>query len=97
AHELADLADRITTARFRADDLTVTSKPDLSLVTDADRAVEQAIRARLAERRPNDALLGEEFGRIGDGRRQWVIDPIDGTHNYVRGVPVWASLIGLLD
>lgn len=95
--ELAEVADAITTARFRATDLAVHSKPDLSLVTDADRAVEQAIRSRLAERRPADALLGEEFGRLGDGDRQWVIDPIDGTHNYVRGVPVWATLIGLLD
>ena len=97
ARELADLADGITTARFRAADLAVASKPDLSLVTDADRAVEQAIAARLAERRPHDALLGEEFGQVGDSRRQWVIDPIDGTHNYVRGVPVWATLIGLLN
>ena len=97
AQELAELADAITTARFRAADLTVRSKPDLSLVTDADRAVEKAIRSRLADRRPQDALLGEEFGRVGDGDRQWVIDPIDGTHNYVRGVPVWATLIGLLD
>ncbi|MFL6164471.1 MAG: histidinol-phosphatase [Jatrophihabitantaceae bacterium] len=96
ALQLADLADAITTARFRADDLTVRSKPDLSLVTDADRAVEQAIRARLAERRPSDALLGEEFGSTGDGERQWVVDPIDGTHNFVRGVPVWATLVGLL-
>ena len=96
ARELADLADGITTARFRAHDLTVRSKPDLSLVTDADRAVEQAIRDRLAERRPQDALLGEEFGQAGDSERQWVIDPIDGTHNFVRGVPVWATLIGLL-
>ncbi|HEU5268551.1 MAG TPA: inositol monophosphatase family protein [Jatrophihabitans sp.] len=96
ARELADLADGITTARFRAHDLTVSSKPDLSLVTDADRAVEQAIRDRLADLRPHDALLGEEFGRVGDSERQWVIDPIDGTHNFVRGVPVWATLIGLL-
>ena len=102
ARELADLADTITTDRFRAADLRVQSKPDLSLVTDADRAVERAIRERLAERRPADALLGEEFGAgdgeefAGDGERQWVVDPIDGTHNYVRGVPVWATLIGLL-
>lgn len=96
ARQLADLADGITTARFRAADLTVRSKPDLSLVTDADRAVEQAIRQRLAELRPSDALLGEEFGSTGDRERQWVIDPIDGTHNFVRGVPVWATLIGLL-
>jgi len=96
ARELAELADRITTARFRAADLAVRSKPDLSLVTDADRAVEQGIRQRLAELRPSDALLGEEFGSAGDSERQWVIDPIDGTHNFVRGVPVWATLIGLL-
>jgi histidinol-phosphatase len=104
ARELADLADRITTDRFRAADLRVQSKPDLSLVTDADRAVEQAIAERLASLRPRDALLGEEFGQeFGEefgsaeaGRRQWVVDPIDGTHNFVRGVPVWASLIGLL-
>jgi histidinol-phosphatase len=97
ARELADLADDITTARFRAHDLTVRSKPDLSLVTDADRAVEQAIAERLAGQRPDDALVGEEFGQVGDSRRRWVIDPIDGTHNYVRGVPVWATLIGLLN
>jgi histidinol-phosphatase len=96
ALELAGVADAITTARFRATDLRVQSKPDLSLVTDADRAVEQAVRDRLAELLPSDALLGEEFGSVGDGDRQWVIDPIDGTHNFVRGVPVWATLIGLL-
>jgi histidinol-phosphatase len=96
ALELAAVADAITTARFRAADLRVQSKPDLSLVTDADRAVEQAVGGRLAELLPADALLGEEFGSVGDGNRQWVIDPIDGTHNFVRGVPVWATLIGLL-
>lgn len=96
ALELADLADAITTTRFRAADLAVRSKPDLSLVTDADRAVERAIGDRLAERLPSDALLGEEFGSVGNSARQWVIDPIDGTHNFVRGVPVWATLIGLL-
>ncbi|HTZ44930.1 MAG TPA: histidinol-phosphatase [Jatrophihabitans sp.] len=93
---LADEADAITLARFRASDLRVQNKPDLTLVTDADRAVEQAIRQRLAAVRPADALLGEEFGSTGDAARQWVIDPIDGTNNFVRGVPVWASLIALL-
>jgi len=93
---LADLADELTMARFGAADLAVRSKPDLSLVSDADQAVEQAIRQRLAELRPADALLGEEFGSAGAGPRQWVIDPIDGTHNYVRSVPVWATLIALL-
>lgn len=96
AHELADLADAITMERFRASDLTVTSKPDLSLVSDADQAVERAIRDRLAAVRPDDAVHGEEYGVLGDSPRQWVIDPIDGTHSYVRGVPVWASLVALL-
>ena len=83
-------------ARFRAADLAVTSKPDLSLVSDADRAVERAIRDHLDQVRPDDAFLGEEYGVIGDSNRKWVVDPIDGTHSYVRGVPVWATLIALL-
>lgn len=97
ALELADLADALTMDRFRASDLAVSSKPDLSLVSDADQAVERAIREHLAGRRPDDAFLGEEYGRSGDSPRQWVVDPIDGTHSYVRGVAVWASLIALLD
>ncbi len=97
AHELADLADRVTLARFGATDLRVESKPDRTPVTDADRAVETALRAALAESRPGDAVLGEEYGDAGDGDRRWVIDPIDGTKNYLRGVPVWATLIGLQD
>lgn len=96
ALELADLADAITLRRFRADDLVVSAKPDLTPVTDADRAVEQAVRERLADCRPGDAVVGEEFGASGDSRRRWVIDPIDGTKNFVRGVPVWASLIALV-
>ncbi|MDQ2838193.1 MAG: histidinol-phosphatase [Actinomycetota bacterium] len=96
AIELAELADEITTDRFRAGDLVVSTKPDLSPVTDADQAVERAIRARLAVRRPADAFLGEEYGLSGTGPRQWVVDPIDGTKNFVRGVPVWATLIALL-
>jgi histidinol-phosphatase len=95
AHELADAADAITTARFRALDLHVESKPDLTPVSDADRGVEQALRALVASRRPGDAVLGEEYGDEGSGPRRWVIDPIDGTKNFVRGVPVWASLIAL--
>ncbi|MDQ2751105.1 MAG: histidinol phosphatase [Actinomycetota bacterium] len=97
ARELADEADAITLARFGADDLVVESKPDLTWVSDADRAVEQAIRARLAAARGADAVFGEEFGAAGSARRRWVIDPIDGTNNFVRNVPVWATLIGLLD
>lgn len=96
AHLLADDADSLTTARFKALDLHVLSKPDLTPVTDADRSVEEGIRRTLAKARPRDAILGEEFGSTGHSQRQWVIDPIDGTKNYVRGVPVWATLISLL-
>jgi histidinol-phosphatase len=96
AHSLADAADAITMSRFRAADLTVESKPDLTPVTDADRAVEQALREIVARERPQDAVLGEEYGAtIHAGSRRWVFDPIDGTKNFVRGVPVWASLIAL--
>ena len=97
AHVLADAADGITTARFRAHDLRVETKPDLTPVSDADRAVEEAIRGTLRRARPRDAVSGEEFGHSGHGPRRWVLDPIDGTKNYVRGVPVWATLIALLD
>jgi len=86
--------------RFLALDLQVRSKPDLTPVSDADTAVEQAIRATLARVAPDDAILGEEFGVVGgDVRtgRQWILDPIDGTKNYVRGVPVWATLIALVE
>jgi histidinol-phosphatase len=97
ARALADDADAITLARFGAADLVVESKPDLTWVSDADRAVEEALRTRLAAERSNDAVFGEEFGAVGSATRRWVIDPIDGTNNYVRNVPVWATLIGLLD
>jgi histidinol-phosphatase len=97
AHVLADAADDITTRRFRALDLRVEAKPDLTPVTDADKAAEESLRNVLRRSRPRDAVLGEEFGRDGGGPRCWVIDPIDGTKNYVRGVPVWATLIGLMD
>ena len=97
AHVLADSADDITTRRFKALDLRVEQKPDLTPVSDADRATEEALRNHLRRGRPRDAVLGEEEGRSGNGPRCWVIDPIDGTKNYVRGVPVWATLIGLMD
>jgi histidinol-phosphatase len=97
ALELADAADVITMARFGAADLVVEAKPDLTPVSDADRAVEAAIRDRLQGERPGDAVSGEEFGAEGSGPRRWVIDPIDGTKNFVRDVPVWATLIALLD
>ncbi|WP_425308764.1 inositol monophosphatase family protein [Ammonicoccus fulvus] len=96
AHMMADNADSITMARFKAQDLKVSSKPDMSNVTDADVAVEEAARRTLARARPRDAVHGEEFDDTGWGPRRWVIDPIDGTSNFVRGVPVWATLIGLM-
>lgn len=95
ALELSEIADRISLDRFRALDLHVESKPDRSPVTDADRAVELALKTHLAEKRPNDGIVGEEFGTSGASDRRWIIDPIDGTANYLRGVPVWATLIAL--
>ena len=89
------MADSISLARFRARDLRVETKPDLTPVTDADRAVEQAIRARLAVERPDHTVVGEEFGAAGDGPWRWIVDPIDGTKNYLRGVPIWATLLAL--
>ena len=137
ALELADVADAITLARFRAADLVVETKPDLTPVSEADRAVEQALRERLAARRPGDAILGEEYGgdailgeeyggdailgeeyggdaivgeeygaagpaagagaAKGPSDRRWIVDPIDGTKGYVRGMPVWATLLALED
>ncbi|HWF52197.1 MAG TPA: inositol monophosphatase family protein [Solirubrobacteraceae bacterium] len=97
ALELADLADSITVARFRASDLVVDTKPDLTPVTEADRDVEQALRRHLQAARPGDSVLGEEYGTApaDESTRRWILDPIDGTKNYVRGVPVWATLIAL--
>ncbi|MHB8340606.1 MAG: inositol monophosphatase family protein, partial [Mycobacteriales bacterium] len=92
---LADAADRVTLARFGALDLVVDAKPDHTPVTDADRAVEQRLRELLAAERPGDAVLGEEYGAAGVGARRWILDPIDGTKNFLRGVPVWATLIAL--
>ena len=97
ALQLADQADTLTTQRFGAMDLHVDTKPDLTPVTDADRSVESALRQTLATERPDDSVLGEEYGGTAAFTgRQWVIDPIDGTKNFVRGVPVWATLIALL-
>ena len=97
AHVLADAVERITMTRFRAEDLVVEAKPDLTLVSDADKAAEELIRGQLRRTRPRDAVEGEEFETTGHGPRRWVIDPIDGTHNFVRGVPAWATLISLVD
>ncbi len=96
AHVLADDADALSMARFKALDLHVMTKPDLTPVTDADQAVEDGIRRTLSRARSRDAVLGEESGTSGHSQRQWVVDPIDGTKNFVRGVPVWATLIGLM-
>ena len=97
AHVLADDADSLTMDRFRSVDLHVSTKPDATLVSDADHSVEQALRRTLGRARPRDAVLGEEDGATGWGPRRWVIDPIDGTHSYLRGVPVWATLVALMD
>jgi histidinol-phosphatase len=97
AIELADLADAITLRYFRAADLRVDRKADASEVTEADRGAEAAMRARLADARPGHAVLGEEDGLLGPpgATHRWIIDPIDGTSNFVKGVPVWATLIAL--
>lgn len=92
---LADIADSISLPRYRSIDLKVETKPDLSPVSDADKSVELAIKKELATYRPADALVGEEYGSSGEGNRKWIIDPIDGTANFVRGVPIWATLIAL--
>ena len=98
ANALADLADAITLDRYQAQDLVITTKPDNTPVTDADRAVETAIREALATHRQSDGLVGEEFGSDkGSSGRYWVIDPIDGTKNFMRGVPTWATLIALVE
>jgi len=97
--ELAALSDEISLARYNAQDLIVETKPDSTPVTDADRSVEEQIRARLSQVRSADLVVGEEFGRptqIASGSRYWVIDPIDGTKNFLRGVPIWATLIALI-
>ncbi len=95
AHVLADDADSLTTTRFKALDLHVMSKPDLTPVTDADQSVEEGIRRTLSRVRSRDAVTGEEQGSTGNSARRWIVDPIDGTKSFVRGVPVWATLISL--
>ena len=94
AHMLADAADDITLKRFRALDLRVDTKPDLTPVSDADRAAEEAIRALVASSGRGESVYGEEFGDDG-GDAKWIVDPIDGTKSYVRGVPIWATLLAL--
>ncbi len=95
AIELAELADSISLPRFRAADLRVDTKPDRTFVTDADLAVERALRERIESRYPQDSFFGEESGAVDSGERRWILDPIDGTSNFLRGVPNWATLIAL--
>lgn len=95
ALSMANAADKVTSARFGALDLHVEDKPDHTPVTDADRATERALRNVIAENRPGDSVYGEELGKAESTGRRWILDPIDGTKNFVRGVPVWATLIGL--
>ncbi|MDX2937634.1 inositol monophosphatase family protein [Streptomyces ipomoeae] len=96
-HLMADRADEITMERFRAADLRTLTKSDMTPVSEADHRVEEELRQLLSRRRPDDAVLGEEFGGRTSGSRSWLIDPIDGTAGYVRGVPVWASLLAVLE
>ncbi|MCR2784567.1 MULTISPECIES: inositol monophosphatase family protein [unclassified Microbacterium] len=95
ALRLADAADAVSMGRFDAADLDVQLKADASHVTEADLATERAIRAILENERPGDGIFGEEFGSSGDAARQWIIDPIDGTANYLKGIPMWTTLIAL--
>ena len=96
ALELADIADAVTMKRYRAHDLAVETKPDLTPVTESDRAAELALRERITQVAPGDSVIGEEFGASdSEGRRRWILDPIDGTKSYVRGIPTWSTLIGL--
>lgn len=96
-HVIADMVDALTMSRFQAADLRVETKPDLTPVTDADRAAEELVRTQLKRTRPRDAVAGEEFDATGHSARRWIVDPIDGTKNFVRGVPVWATLLALVE
>ncbi|HSP14322.1 MAG TPA: inositol monophosphatase family protein [Thermoanaerobaculia bacterium] len=95
ALSLADAADEITMRYFQSETLSVRTKGDRTPVSEADEAVERMIRERLGRERPGDGIVGEEFGTSGSGKRRWIVDPIDGTKNYVRGVPVFGTLIAL--
>jgi histidinol-phosphatase len=96
ALQMADVADQLSMSRYRALDLSVETKPDFTPVTEADRAVETTLREQLASKRPGDGVIGEEFPNTNEAAsRTWIVDPIDATKNYVRGVPVWGTLIAL--
>jgi len=96
AHVLADTVERYTTTLFLSDELEVSTKEDGTLVTQADRHAEELLRHQLQRTRPRDVVQGEEMPTTGHGNRRWIVDPIDGTTNYIRGVPVWGTLIGLV-
>ena len=96
ALEMAKAADILAMSKFRSLELSVETKPDFTPVTEVDRAIETAIRETLARRRPEDGVIGEEFPNTNvQAQRVWIIDPIDATKNYIRGVPVWGTLIAL--
>jgi histidinol-phosphatase len=95
ALELADAADALTLPRFHARQFVVETKADLTPVTDADRATEELLRERIARDRPGEGVVGEEHGEDGNPATRWIVDPIDGTRNYTRGVPIWATLVAL--
>ena len=96
ARRLADAADEVTMEHFRNLSLVVERKADRTEVTIADRGAENAIRSLIATERPDDGIVGEEHGtQAGTSGCRWIIDPIDGTSNYVRGVPLWATLVAL--
>jgi histidinol-phosphatase len=92
---MADQADQVTMAGFRKADLHIETKPDMTPVSEADQATERLIRSMINDARPADAVVGEEYGTSGSGDRRWIVDPIDGTKSYVRGLPAWATLISL--
>ena len=92
---LAAEADLVSLDRYSSRDLVITVKPDRTPVTDADQAVERLIRERIEAARPDDSILGEEYGGGREAGRQWIIDPIDGTANFLRRVPIWGTLIAL--
>ncbi len=93
--KLADFADEISMARFGALDLKIETKPDLTPVSDADKKVEEELRKLILDYSSTDSIVGEEFGVEGNSNREWILDPIDGTKNFVRGVPFWGTLIAL--
>lgn len=95
AHVLADTVERYTTSLFHSPELEISLKDDGSMVTQADRHTEELLRSQLLRTRPRDVVQGEELPTTGTGERRWILDPIDGTTNFIRGVPVWATLIAL--